>query len=207
VPKANRAAVGSARASLSPVDVVFRAFETPVASSSGRSGLWPPKRRGEQDWPVHGALAARPLLFAPESQISLPHPRVDRVQRSPNGRCEPASVDRQWMAALIPGAVFVLRVKMRLRPTAWQPVSGTTAPAMAIRRGEPNFQAGPLRRRQSRSQVPELKRDDGFPNTGIRLRQPDACAMIKRFGATRGRHDWSRWRALCRRVSMRRRTL
>jgi hypothetical protein len=40
---------------------------------------------------------------------------LDRVQRSPNGRCEPASVDRQWMAALIPGAVFVLRVKMRLR--------------------------------------------------------------------------------------------
>ncbi len=31
------------------------------------------------------------------------------------------------MAALIPGAVFVLRVKMRLRPADRQPVSGITA--------------------------------------------------------------------------------
>jgi hypothetical protein len=27
---------------------------------------------------------------------------------------KPANVDRQWMAALIPGAVFAVRVKMRL---------------------------------------------------------------------------------------------
>ena len=67
--------------------------------------------------------ATRAGLFTP-GPCDLPrntrfHCRIrmlDRVQRSPDGSVKPAKGDRQWMAALIPGAVFVLRVKMRLRP-------------------------------------------------------------------------------------------
>jgi len=41
---------------------------------------------------------------------------------------KPANVDRQWMAALIPGAVFAVRVKMRLRPADMPPVRRIKAP-------------------------------------------------------------------------------
>jgi hypothetical protein len=107
---------------------VFRAFETPVATVVRTI-------RAFGNGNVAVAKTGRVTLPRPPDLCYLPrNPRfhcrirvLDRVQRSPNVLLRPASVDRQWMAALIPGAVFVLRVKMRLRPENWQPVSGIRA--------------------------------------------------------------------------------
>src|SRR3954466_6066179 len=84
---------------------------------------------------------------------------------------KPANLDRQWMAALIPGAVFAVRVKMRLRPANVPPVRGIKAPR------------GPARIPSAAAQTAAFDADQAR-RLGPRGMRPQALSKHRHFAPT-----------------------
>src|SRR3954467_1622842 len=93
---------------------------------------------------------------------------------------KPANVDRQWMAALIPGAVFAVRVKMRLRPADMPPVRGIRAPGWPTEKPETVAQAVPFDAGQARRPGPGPGGSQGSPSIGS-LDDPEAARPVLQY--------------------------